>query len=337
MKHWIALLICLLLVLFTQSTEAARTVPMPRLVNPEVIEIDDNQLYIVEGTSIYIYDLNTLKFKKKFGRRGEGPREFIVNPESGRPMFIDVQRDNIIVTSLGKVSFFSKKGEFIKETRFSQGRGEYVQPLGDVFVGQSIFPQGDKLMRAIRLYDHSLKVIKDVVTLEHHFQRDKGISLVRDCQAFRTWNNKLFSAWSADFEITVFDADARKGHAIKFPYQRVKVTKQHKKDITYILETHPSLKNLLAALRPKLIFPEHFPAIVDLRFDEGKLYAIMFKETEKGNEIKILEPTGKLLKTIYVPWKKMDALQPYPFGIKNGKLYQVAEEGEDWVMQVTKL
>jgi hypothetical protein len=68
-----------LLFFLTVSVFAGKQVILAELVNPDSIAVDQYQVYITEGTSIYIYDLENFKLKTKFGKRGEGPNEFMEN------------------------------------------------------------------------------------------------------------------------------------------------------------------------------------------------------------------------------------------------------------------
>ena len=79
------ILLVLLLVFLTVSVFAQKHTALAELVNPDSIAVDQNQVYITEGTSIYIYDLENFKMKAKFGKRGEGPKEFMENRQTGNP------------------------------------------------------------------------------------------------------------------------------------------------------------------------------------------------------------------------------------------------------------
>ena len=59
----------------TVSVFAVKHVALAELINPDSIAVDQYQVYITEGTSIHIYDLENFKMKTKFGKRGEGPKE----------------------------------------------------------------------------------------------------------------------------------------------------------------------------------------------------------------------------------------------------------------------
>ncbi|MCP4213127.1 MAG: hypothetical protein GY765_00655 [bacterium] len=81
--------VMLLLLLFAGALSAAgkayatKTVPMPELMNPGNIFVDNTQLYIVERATVIIYKKKDLTLVKKFGKEGEGPAEFKTNSASG--------------------------------------------------------------------------------------------------------------------------------------------------------------------------------------------------------------------------------------------------------------
>ena len=79
-KMMVILLTVLLAALLGAET---KVIPMPDLMKPQLILLDKTQMYITEDTSIFIYSLKDFKLIKKFGKRGEGPQEFIVNPQTG--------------------------------------------------------------------------------------------------------------------------------------------------------------------------------------------------------------------------------------------------------------
>jgi hypothetical protein len=106
------LVLVLMSMLFTNPVLAVKIVPLPQLQKPNTLAVDDNQIYIADGTSLYIYSLKDFSLKKKFGRDGEGPQEF-----KRKIYLINIQHDYIVINSLGKVSYFAKNGKFIKEMK----------------------------------------------------------------------------------------------------------------------------------------------------------------------------------------------------------------------------
>jgi hypothetical protein len=50
---------------------AGRVIPLPGLLKPQRIYIDQEQCFITEGATISIYSLKDFKLQKKFGKRGD--------------------------------------------------------------------------------------------------------------------------------------------------------------------------------------------------------------------------------------------------------------------------
>jgi hypothetical protein len=308
-----------------------RVVSLPDLLKPEAVTLDHQQMYVVEITTIYIYRLKDFKLMKKFGKRGEGPGEFLVDLESGRPLFLDVQTDEIMVSSLGKVSFFSKTGVFNREMKVKTA--EYVQPLGKGFVAQSLQPGKEKVMRAIFWYDEMFQPAKEIIKVPHHFQMGKGLEVFRESQDFLTMDNQLFVTWDPDFKITIFDSQGNKMNSIVHPYQRVKVTELHRQQVIHYLKTHPFFKEYFELLKP-IRFPGYFPAIREMRIADGKLYIVTYKEKNEQTECFVFDLKGKLLSRQYVKLEKKNPLEFSPFAFKNGALYQLVEKDEEWYLHI---
>lgn len=67
--------------LLTSLIFPGKVAVLPEVKRPAFdIIVDNNELFLVECATIYIYSLTDFKLKKKFGRRGEGPGEFKVHP-----------------------------------------------------------------------------------------------------------------------------------------------------------------------------------------------------------------------------------------------------------------
>ena len=78
-------LIWLLCLIATVNLAANKIVNLSQLARPAILVADYEKLYILEKTTIYIYSAKDYKLIKKFGREGEGPKEFKTQP-FGPPM-----------------------------------------------------------------------------------------------------------------------------------------------------------------------------------------------------------------------------------------------------------
>ena len=125
MKKAIVFLILILLISTFVSGRVIAT--FPELLNPDRMEMDENHIYITEGIAINIYSFKSFELIKKFGKKGEGPREF------ARYIGISLNSNKIYINSQGKLSIYSVDGEFIKETKTNSSLTGGFIPLGKYF------------------------------------------------------------------------------------------------------------------------------------------------------------------------------------------------------------
>lgn len=338
MKKLLLLFILLILIL-TALVSGEKAIPLPELLKPDSITLDRDQIYIGEGTSIYIYDVKNFKLKKTFGKKGEGPREFRLETMRGvEQLTIDVQTENIIVTSMGKVSFFRKDGTYKSELKCHDQSREFIV-LGSGFAAQGgLTIENGNRYRAVNIYDPGLNKLKEVFKVKHHFQQGSGLRMFETSYRFATCDNKLFVAWERDFNIQVFDANGKKLFTINRDYEKIKVTDEDKQNVIDFFKTSPRYKELFVILRPLLKFPTHFAALMDMKVSDGKVYAITFKKEDKGFECFIYDTNGKFLERTILPLKQMDDFISQPYTIKNGTFYQLVEnEDETWELHISEI
>jgi hypothetical protein len=214
MMRTINSLILLLIVTSSVSVFAAKIVPLQELRKPETTAVDDGQIYITEGASIYIYSLKDFRLIKTFGQAGEGPKEFKVHSAAG--VRICVQHDTIFVKSIGRVSYFTLDGKYIKEKK-NISAGRWVQPLGNRFVGHGRTREGDTVYLTIHFYDSNLKKGKGIYRIKHWFQ-GKHIDPIlhgrfrlarRGNPIFYVHDNRIFIE-GEDGDVHVFDHNGDK-------------------------------------------------------------------------------------------------------------------------------
>lgn len=314
-----------------------RVIPMPDLMKPETLVLDKTQMYVTEGTSIYIYSLKDFKLIKKFGKKGGGPQEFMLHPQVA-PLIINVSSEDIIANSLGKISWFTKDGKYKKELKLPNPLVLGIQPFGENFIGLQI-TQGEKMWQRLNLYDEKMNEIKNITQKEHVFQRGKGLVILEFTPFTAIYENKIFLAWENELKIKVLDAQFNELYTIKHDIEKQEITEKHKKDILHLIETDPSTKDILDFIKP-IRFTSHFPAIQYLVVTGDKIYIVTYKgDDENNDQCLVMDLKGKILKQVFLPMKMSTAIQPYPYNIHEGSLYQVAdnEEEEEWELHITKI
>lgn len=330
--------IIVLLTVFTAILGAeTKVVPLPDLLKPETLVFDKTQMYITEGTSIYIYSLKDFKLIKKFGKKGGGPQEFMLHPQIS-PLNINVSSEDIIANSLGKISWFTKDGKYKKELKLPNPLVLLIKPFGKNFIGLQI-TQGQKMWQRLNLYDEKMKEIKNITQKEHVFQMGKGLVILEFSPFTVIYENKIFLAWENELKVKVLDAQFNELYTIKHDIEKQKITEKLKKDILHLIETDPSMKDILDFIKP-IRFTSHFPAIQNLVVTGNKIYVVTYKgDDEKNDECLVMDLKGKILKRVFLPMKMSTAIQPYPYNIHEGSLYQVVdnEEEEEWELHITRI
>jgi len=332
-KHMIFLIsLCLASLVYAQPV-----IPLPDVLTADTITADGEQLYITGGSTIYIYSIKDFGLVKKFGRPGEGPGEFKVSQFSDGKIYIDVQPDCFLVNSLKKISFFTKKGEFIKERRVVSG--SLFKALGDCFVGRGNTMEDRTAYRTINIYNRDLGQVKEL-SRKKAGRMGQGINPVELMKRplFYISDNKIIIE-GKEGELIIFDHTGEKISAIAPAYETVKFTREDKEEFEQDFKTHPRFASLYNVIKQQIEYPETFPLIRYFTVADKKVYVLTYKEKNGKSEFFVFSLAGQLLKKVMLPVTAKDAFEPYPYTISNGTLYQLAdnEETEKWELHVTSL
>lgn len=339
--HIFVVLVLILLVVLSSGRAFAVDSPLLKgLVEPNSIVVDHQHrcFYIPEGTSICIYDSEDFTLKKRIGKKGEGPQEFLLNVLNGfEELFIDARTPVLMVNSMGKISFFHKKdGSFIGQVKSRTNAREY-KPLGSGFAGQGMSVKNGIQYRSVNIYDAQLNKIKEVFRVRHHFQVSEGLRVMEATMKFDTYDNKLFVAWEKDFLIRVFDRQGKKLYSIKKDYRKVKFSPEYKEKLIDFFKTSKRYKDVFEMLKPKIIFPDTFPAVDNLVIENGKIYTVTFRVIDNLTEAFIFDIKGNYRGRVNLPLERREKFLPFPYTISEGRLYQLVEEGEHWRLKITEL
>ncbi len=340
----ILLLLILLLLAFLLSSEVKppskplmkKLASFPDILKPGMIIVRGGRLFVTEGATVSIYSMKDFILIKKFGKPGEGPREFKLDQFGGQ-LIIDVLPEYILVNSLGKLSYFTFNGDFIKAKR--NPAAFYIQPIGENFVGMSTtIDEGNTRFRTVNLYDPDLKKIREIYRQEHNIQvqKGKGIYLLKAAFVYYVVGNKIFISGKDGFVIDIYN---EKGQLIstieRKNYNKRKVIDAEKAEIHRILKRQ--YKERYEFYKNTVTFAPHFPAIAGIFVRNQMVYVLTNKEINEMWEMFVFDLEGKYIKKIFVPMAKKDMFSPYPTDIRDGKVYQLIEdeENEVWELHVT--
>jgi hypothetical protein len=318
----------------THLISADKVVPFIDLVRPGALAVGQHRLYVADGPQIYIFSIKDFKLKRKFGREGEGPQEF-----KRRVYLIDIHEDHIMVNSYDKVSYFTKDGEFKRELKAPPSHMRF-RALGKKFAGFSVSIEKGTMYRTLNIYDSNLAKEKEVCRLKHEVQAQsrQGTSIFAKALSADIWLNRLFIAVKEDLTIDVFDENGQHVYSIKRDYQRIKVTEKDKQKVMNYLKTDPETKQYFEMLKP-IKFPTLFPAVREMITEDQNVYAVTYRNEEGKHELFIFNIDGKFQGKAFIPIKLKNAVDFYPFTIKNEQLYQLIEneETEEWNLHITKI
>ena len=308
----------------------------PNLSKPYKFMVDKDRYYIIENQNVYIYSVNENKLIKKFGRKGEGPMEF-----TGR-LNITSNIKNIIVQDHVKASYWTKKGEFIKEVKLKFHFHGNVELLGENKFVLNRFKSGtekDKTdFNAIVLYDSNFEEIR-IIDKKQEGKREKLIGLFENRYYFRNsrTKNMIYVMGHDGKKIDVYDDKGEKLYIIKEFEEKVVITEKDKTEairyFNFIRRGH------LALSRNKFKFGKFKPAIKDFFEFNSLLYVETWNRADGKTKFYVYDQKGKLIKKIFLPIVMKNYKDNYPYYIDGGKLYQLVEneENETWELIVSKI
>jgi hypothetical protein len=324
----------ILIVLMLASTlgTIGEVITLPGLHKPAEISIDNDHIYITDKEKIHIFALKDYKLVKSFGNKGEGPQEF----KFQIGIEINTQTDNIIVESTDKLSFFTKKGQFIREIRLITRAGKF-RPLGKGFVGTSGGISENSRYSTLNFFNEKLektaKIYKAIIQ-----PRGKKIQFLSTTWNYITTKDKVFICTKKDFVVDVVDKTGKTLFSITRDYKRIKIDRSFENNFfAWVKKNRPP--QLYERMKRMFEFPDTIPAIYDIFIDNDILYVITYKRKKEMNEVFLYTTMGKFIKTLNIPLYKDHPIDPLPYTIHDGKIFQLIDnaETEEWELRITPI
>ncbi|MCP4152162.1 MAG: hypothetical protein GY757_30770 [bacterium] len=315
------------------------SIPLPELVRADSVTVDGDRVYITDRSTISIYSLKERKLLKTFGKAGEGPQAFKLLP-GYLGLKLTMMTDKIMLTSMNKVSFFAKDGTFINEKKIKDSIQAF-DTLDGKYVGYGQVQGEDKLFYlTINLYNPQFTVEKEIFRKEWYAQINKKFNPINAAcglnrrALYQTYKGKLFLEGEKD-QILVFDSTGKKLLTIEPNYAKVPFTPGHKQTFFKLIEKNVRYLQMVKRMG---LFPGNFP-IRYFNVSDDRVYVLTYKRKNEKSEFYIFDIKGKFLKKVMVPFGDIDFLHPYPYTIKNGKLYQVLDDDEEetWSLSIVDI
>jgi hypothetical protein len=338
-----------LILIFSGVVFALQDIIIPEIVNPKALQIAGNNLFITDGTSVYIYSLDDFKLKKKFGQAGQGPGDFMPYDFLVRDIpsiGVTILQDKIFVSSLNKVSVFSKDGSFLKEKKFGKETMTVnIAPFGKNYIGKVLDYKREKkrgkevvIYYTFRIYDSELNKIKDICS--HPFDRH----ILKKEKEFCVNNDLVYISGKEGISIDVYNQNGDLNKTISKDYKRIKVNKLDKKKVvnwyeedSFFKEEYKGNERFWKEIREEINKTDFFPAFRSFVIANDRIYMETYKHQDNKTEFLIFNIKGEFIKTVYLPLEYQDMFKPYTYTISENKLYQIVEKNEKHNLYITKI
>ncbi len=289
------------------------TTPL-EVVNPHCLRAADGKFFILENGTVFVYDIKTGKFLKKFGRAGEGPGETRRFPTRGNMLRVD--DNSVYIDAKHKIVQFSFNGNIIKEYK-KPWKHFVIEPLKGNWVTLNRFYQPKKSFETkVTLCSSDLKIKKEYFT---HQSNLKDYNLFPDAVNFSVSGDGFFIENSKKgFTIDKYSLDGTHKKTISLDVPAVPVTE---KDIEFAYseiaadpetKAQGGLKNFKKSVN--IHIPENFPAIRELSSNNQHLFVMTFKRKKSKSEFYFYEVNGKYLGKTFLPVETTDAFDDYLTG-----------------------
>lgn len=333
-------LVALILMCSAFSLFAALIFPMPEVIKPFRVNVDGRHIYIGDGPNIHVYSITDGRLLTRFGKAGEGPREFRLFPEFSPEL--DIQPEGILVSSLGKISFFTKAGEFQWEKK-SPGYvlEHFNRLLSEHIVGQRVERDNNEFNLVLNLYDKDFSEKTEFHRHGYYLKRGKYNPIQRGIYIsnFFIFDSLIYVGGAIDSgTIHVYDRQGKKVREIKPPLDPVPFTKKDRQGWIDSYISNDEYKQLYERRKKWFNYPDFFPLFQNFIVADNRIYIQTYKRNEQkgANELVILDLNGKLMKKTWVPLVEFFDFTPNPYTIGGNRLYQVVEnlETEAWELLV---
>lgn len=319
------------------SLMANGPVPLPQLTRPELIAVGNGLLYVLEGTTIHMYGLDDLKYRGKFGKEGEGPREIKKNPFGG-PILIAPHKDQVFIASMAKLSVFGKNGDYVREHKVDMADSFY--PFGDAFVCLSAYngaETGGKTYMTLFLADKNLQKGKILYISDF----EVGVNFRFEFPFNRFYPNmtddKVFViAGKEGFVIDVFDKTGSKLYRIEKQEPLISVPGDYQEKTERAFKKNPQFSGAWEFFKQRISYRKEFPAINDFAVDGDDLYVMTSRMNGPlERECIVMDLKGKEKKRIFLPIPEQYGFEFNSiYTLRDGLFFQLQEEedSETWML-----
>ena len=251
------------------------------------ISIDSKgDVFILDGreSKIHKYDKNG-KFITRFGRKGNGPGEFI------HCYSMMLKNDTIYIPNKrdGKIIVFDLEGNFVRN--ISPENSEIPHKLssfGDNFLGSRrgiVFVDGKGMNENnLKIYDKNLQVLKTVYNYDEFRDYSKPFNPTDDFVSFANTDSSIFVALNSEdkYQVAVYDKKGELQQVIKKKFRKIPMTAQEVKDLKKSFHYNINVNGKEVDIKFKAKFKKAIVTMAADKYDRVWIYPAMSqKDKEK--------------------------------------------------------
>ena len=333
MKRFVFLFFLLPFLLAPIPAAGNASAVLENMLNPFSIDVVGEHIIVLDlGDSLVkVFDRKTLNKTATIGKIGEGPGEY--RPEE---IMVLPTAENICVSAVKKVLFFSYDGQLLSEKSFT-ARFNSILPVKDRYLGISVSLGGESFTLDYHLIDASFKSIKLLHNGPWAIDKKSRKWSVFEVFFYGIMQDKLIVAHRTEPKVMIFDADGALEEEIVLEKKTRPFSTKDKERIERFMMSTTRNRDRYTSLKDRLVYPDTFPFIMTCRIDGPSVYVLTYTDI-LGRGIETLKYTlaAKTSETVYVPLTYSAPNYPMisPFCIHEGILYQVQENDTgDWELR----
>ncbi|MCP4221572.1 MAG: hypothetical protein GY765_43510, partial [bacterium] len=214
-----------------KASAESKTMVLPEILKPVLMTFHDNHLYVLQDTSIYIYSVKDLKLVKKFGRQGEGPKEFMARP-FGPPMTMSFSNGELVVNSNNKLSYFTPKGDYLREMKAPANTVFYQFKKNFIAVGP-VMDDKQNFFITFRFMANDFKTKSTLVTTDLNLNNSSTVIMPIGPFAYNpVYKDKVVLAPDSEkFIIDIYDVNGKLERRLEKNFEKISIDDKYRKDI----------------------------------------------------------------------------------------------------------
>jgi hypothetical protein len=265
------------------------------------------------------------EFVSSFGRTGEGPGEM------QSPLSLQAINREIVISALGKILFYSREGEYLKEIPKKAAQiGVIVLENGNFLIRERIRDDTDYSVQHLGeiLYDPDFHKLEEIVrvTAPSPYKGDGLRAIMPYLHSCGSGKEIYVGDSESGYEVRVFDIHGDLLRKIRKDNDPVPIGPEDRQQILKPFE------GMREELKRRIYMPENFPPFQRMFFtdDSGRLFVMTYEKGQTPREYiyDIFNPDG-----IYISRIGLDnhgrigvQVRPLPILSRNGFLYYVREK-----------